>query len=157
MTQSQNNLIEKLQTALNEADTLIIGAGAGLSTAAGYTYSGERFRKYFFDFEEKYCFHDMYSGGFTQFESDEEKWAFWSRNIWINRYAPIPSDLYEKLYELVKDKDYFVITTNVDHCFQRAGFDKKDSSIHRAIMDCSRVQILPAALRIRHMTTGTQC
>ena len=125
MTQSQNNLIEKLQTALNEADTLIIGAGAGLSTAAGYTYSGERFRKYFFDFEEKYCFHDMYSGGFTQFESDEEKWAFWSRNIWINRYAPIPSDLYEKLYELVKDKDYFVITTNVDHCFQRAGFDKK--------------------------------
>ncbi len=125
MTQSQNNLIEKLQTALNEADTLIIGAGAGLSTAAGYTYSGERFRKYFFDFEEKYGFHDMYSGGFTQFESDEEKWAFWSRNIWINRYAPIPSDLYEKLYELVKDKDYFVITTNVDHCFQRAGFDKK--------------------------------
>jgi len=125
MTQSQSNLIEELKKALEEADTVIIGAGAGLSTAAGYTYSGERFRKYFFDFEEKYGFHDMYSGGFTQFESDEEKWAFWSRNIWINRYAPVPSDLYGKLYELVKDKDYFVITTNVDHCFQRAGFDKK--------------------------------
>ncbi|HCK88648.1 MAG TPA: Sir2 silent information regulator family NAD-dependent deacetylase [Erysipelotrichaceae bacterium] len=117
--------IEKLKAALTEADTVIIRAGAGLSAAAGYIYSGECFRKYFFDFEAKYGFHDMYSGVFTQFDSAEEKWAFWSRNIWINRYAPIPSDLYEKLFELVKDKDYFVITTNVDQCCQRAGFDKK--------------------------------
>ena len=95
--------IEKLKAALTEADTVIIGVGAGLSAAAGYICSGERFRKYFFDFEAKYGFHDMYSGGFTQFDSAEEKWAFWSRNIWINRYAPIPSDLYEKVYELVKD------------------------------------------------------
>ena len=117
--------IETLKRALKEADTVVIGAGAGLSTAAGFVYSGERFEKYFSDFEEKYGFHDMYSGGFYRYSTPEEKWAFWSRNIWINRYAPIPTDLYERLLELVKDKDYFVITTNVDHCFQRAGFDKK--------------------------------
>jgi NAD-dependent SIR2 family protein deacetylase len=117
--------IETLKRALKEADTVVIGAGAGLSTAAGFVYSGERFEKYFSDFKEKYGFNDMYSGGFYPYSTPEERWAFWSRNIWINRYAPIPTDLYERLLELVKDKDYFVITTNVDHCFQRAGFDKK--------------------------------
>lgn len=117
--------IETLKRALKEADTVVIGAGAGLSTAAGFVYSGERFEKYFSDFEEKYGFHDMYSGGFYRYSTPEERWAFWSRNIWINRYAPVPTDLYDRLLELVKDKDYFVITTNVDHCFQRAGFDKK--------------------------------
>lgn len=118
--------IEKLKKALNEADAVVIGAGAGLSTSAGFTYSGERFRKYFSDFEEEYGFHDMYSGGLYVLECPpEEMWAYWSRHIWINRYAPIPNDTYDRLYDLVKDKDYFVITTNVDHCFQRSGFDKK--------------------------------
>ena len=102
------------------------GAGAGLSTSAGFIYTGERFNKYFSDFAEKYHFSDMYSGGFYVLESPpEEMWAYWSRYIWINRYMPIPNDTYDRLYDLVKDKDYFVITTNVDHCFQRSGFDKK--------------------------------
>ncbi|MDO4521431.1 MAG: Sir2 silent information regulator family NAD-dependent deacetylase [Erysipelotrichaceae bacterium] len=118
------NIIAKLKTALDNADTVIIGAGAGLSTAAGYTYSGERFEKYFSDFRKKYGFSDMYSGGFYPYRTPEEQWGFWCRYIWINRYAPIPSDLYERILNLVKNKDYFVITTNVEHCFQRAGFDK---------------------------------
>lgn len=113
-----------LSNALNECGSVIVGAGAGLSTAAGFTYSGERFKRYFSDFERKYGFHDMYSGGFYPYETPEEQWAFWSRNIWINRYAHIPKDTYSVLLDLVRDKDYFVITTNVDHCFQRAGFDK---------------------------------
>ena len=117
--------IQKLKDAIDNCDAVVIGAGAGLSTAAGYIYTGERFEKYFSDFAKKYHFTDMYSGGFYPYETMEEFWGFWSRYIWINRYAPIPSDLYVKLFELVKDKDYFVITTNVDHCFQRAGFDKK--------------------------------
>ncbi len=119
------NAIEKLNAALNEADAVIIGAGAGLSTSAGFTYSGERFQKYFGDFEKKYGFHDMYSGGFTRFESLEEQWAYWSRNIYVNRYMNPPKQVYENLFQLVQDKDYFVLTTNVDHCFQRFGFDKK--------------------------------
>ncbi len=119
------NAIEKLKTALSEADAVIIGAGAGLSTSAGFTYAGERFQKYFGDFEKKYGFHDMYSGGFTRFESLEEQWAYWSRNIYVNRYMNPPKQVYENLFQLVKNKDYFVLTTNVDHCFQRAGFDKK--------------------------------
>lgn len=117
--------IKRLKQALKEADAVVIGAGAGLSTSAGYIYTGERFRKYFRDFEEKYGFHDMYSGGFYPYRTPEEKWGFWCRYIWINRYAPIPNDVYTQLYDLVKDKDYFVITTNVDHCFQRAGFAKE--------------------------------
>ena len=103
----------------------MIGAGAGLSTSAGYEYSGARFEKYFSDFEEKYGFHDMYSGGFYPYKTPEEFWAFWSRYIFINRYLDAPKPVYEELLKLVKDKDYFVITTNVDHCFQKAGFDKK--------------------------------
>ncbi|MBR1707222.1 MAG: Sir2 silent information regulator family NAD-dependent deacetylase [Clostridia bacterium] len=118
--------IQKLNKALQETDAVIIGAGAGLSTSAGFNYTGERFKKYFSDFAEKYHFNDMYSGGFYVLESPpEEMWAYWSRHIWINRYAPIPNDTYDRLYDLVKSKDYFVITTNVDHCFQRSGFDKK--------------------------------
>ena len=116
--------IEKLKQVLSEAKTIVIGAGSGLSTSAGFTYSGERFEKYFSDFEVKYGFHDMYSGGFTPFESLEEHWAYWSRYIMINRYMDPPKPVYKDLFSLVKDKDYFVITTNVDHCFQKAGFDK---------------------------------
>lgn len=116
---------EKLRPALDEADALVIGAGAGLSTSAGFTYDGERFRKYFADFEAKYGFHDMYSGGFYPYASPEEHWAYWSRYILINRYTDAPKPVYENLLRLVRDKDYFVITTNVDHCFQKAGFDKK--------------------------------
>lgn len=117
--------IERLRSSLNAADAVVIGAGAGLSTAAGFTYSGERFRENFADFEEKYGFHDMYSGGFYPYETPEELWAFWSRNIMLNRYSEPPKQVYRDLLSLVKDKDYFVITTNVDHCFQKSGFDKK--------------------------------
>ena len=117
--------IERLKTVLSEADTVIVGAGSGLSTAAGYTYSGERFNKYFSDFAEKYHIEDMYSGGFYPFPDMETYWAWWSRHTWVNRYVPIPNDTYDRLFDLVKDKDYFVLTTNVDHCFQRSGFDKK--------------------------------
>lgn len=117
--------LQKLKTALDSADAVVIGAGAGLSTAAGYTYSGERFEKYFPHFKEKYGFEDMYSGGFYPYKTKEEFWGYWWRNIYANRYTPIPKDTYGKLLRLVGEKDYFVITTNVDHCFQRAGFDKK--------------------------------
>lgn len=116
--------VSKLREALNSADAVIIGAGAGLSTSAGFVYTGERFEKYFHDFAEKYRFNDMYSGGFYSYNTLEEHWAYWSRYIYINRYMSAPKPVYNKLYELVKDKDYFVLTTNVDHCFQKAGFDK---------------------------------
>ena len=104
---------------------MVIGAGAGLSTAAGYTYSGERFDELFGDFAARYGFADMYSGGFYPYDSLEEHWAFWSRYIMCNRYDPIPTPLYEQLLNIVRGRDYFVLTTNVDHCFQRAGFDKQ--------------------------------
>lgn len=115
---------ERFAKHLQEADAIIIGAGAGLSTSAGFTYVGGRFRQYFQDFGEKYGFKDMYSGGFYPYRTLEEHWAYWSRYIYINRYMNAPKPVYEKLYELVRDKDYFVLTTNVDHCFQKAGFDK---------------------------------
>jgi len=118
-------LTDKLREKIRSADAVIIGAGAGLSTSAGFTYSGERFRKYFSDFSDKYGFNDMYSGGFYPYQTPEEMWAYWSRYIFINRYMDAPKPVYENLFSLVKDKDYFVITTNVDHCFQKAGFDKK--------------------------------
>ena len=117
--------IERLRAALDAADAVVIGAGAGLSTSAGFTYSGERFERYFSDFAEKYGIGDMYSGGFYPFPTREEFWAYWSRYIFINRYQDAPKPVYDELLELVQDKDYFVITTNVDHCFQEAGFDKK--------------------------------
>ena len=121
----KNEEIIKLHEILDSAECIVVGAGAGLSASAGFSYSGGRFKKYFSDFEAKYHFHDMYSGGFTDFCSLEENWAYWSRFIYINRYLDAPLPVYEKLLELVRGKDYFVITTNVDHCFQKAGFDKK--------------------------------
>lgn len=124
MLRNMGSETRKLQEALQQADAVIIGAGAGLSTSAGFTYDGEHFQRYFSDFEAKYGFHDMYSGGFYPFETLEEHWAYWSRFIFLNRYSDPPKPVYQKLLQLVKDKDYFVLTTNVDHCFQKAGFDK---------------------------------
>ena len=117
--------IKRLKEELEQAGAVLIGAGAGLSASAGFTYAGERFQKNFSDFEEKYGFHDMYSGGFYPFDGLEEYWAYWSRFIWLNRYTEPPRPVYQDLLELVKEKEYFVLTTNVDHCFQKAGFDKK--------------------------------
>ena len=117
--------MERLKAALQDCDAVVIGAGSGLSTAAGFTYTGERFEKYFSDFAQKYGIQDMYSGGFYPFPTQEEFWAYWSRYIYINRYQDAPKPVYDDLLKLVQDKDYFVITTNVDHCFQKAGFDKK--------------------------------
>ena len=123
-TAVSSNPIEQLREALEGADAVIIGAGAGLSASAGMTYSGERFRQTFGDFQAKYGIRDMYSGGFYPFQSLEEYWAWWSRQILINRYEKAPKPVYDQLLELVQDKDYFVLTTNVDHQFQLAGFDK---------------------------------
>lgn len=116
--------IGELRRALEDAGAVITGAGAGLSASAGFTYSGERFSRYFGDFKTKYGFPDMYSGGFGPFESPEEQWAYWSRYIMINRYADPPKPVYDALRELLEGRDCFVLTTNVDHCFQKAGFDK---------------------------------
>ena len=112
-TKNYSDEIIHLKEKLDKADAVVIGAGAGLSTAAGFTYAGERFEKHFSDFKQKYGFTDMYSGGFYPFETLEEYWA------------DIPNNLYDMILSLVNGKDYFVITTNVDHCFQKAGFDKK--------------------------------
>lgn len=116
--------IEKLKQVFVETEAMVIGAGAGLSTSAGFTYSGERFEKYFADFHAKYGFSDMYTGGFYPYTTPEEHWAYWSRYIMINRYADAPKPVYENVRKLVDGKNYFVLTTNVDHCFQKAGFDK---------------------------------
>lgn len=124
MTDDRDRKTAELTRALDACDSIVVGAGAGMSTTAGYLYAGDRFQKHFGDFAKKYGFRDMYSGGFYPYETLEEHWAYWSRYIWINRYAPIPGDAYEKLRDLVGDKEHFVITTNVDHCFQRSGFDK---------------------------------
>ena len=117
--------IEKLRKALQSADAIVVGAGAGLSTSAGFTYSGERFERHFADFIRQYGFTDMYSAGFYPFPSEEEHWAYWSRHIYYNRYVPAPKPVYDNLLKLLQEKDYFVITTNVDHQFQKAGFDKQ--------------------------------
>ena len=117
--------IAKLKKALTSAESIVIGAGAGLSTSAGFTYSGERFNKYFFDFAKEYGISDIYSGGFYPFPDAETRWSWWARHIYFNRYVDAPKPVYKELLSLVKDKDYFVITTNVDHQFQKAGFDKK--------------------------------
>ena len=124
-TRACSREIERLKAALDTADAVVIGAGAGLSASAGFVYTGERFEQYFSDFAQKYDFRDMYSGGFYPYSAPEEYWAYWSRYITINRYMDPPKPVYQSLLELVKDKDYFVLTTNVDHCFQKAGFDKK--------------------------------
>ncbi len=117
--------IRKLKEIISRADAVLIGAGAGLSTAAGFVYAGERFEHYFSDFGAKYGFRDMYSGGFHPYRTQEEFWAYWSRYIWINRYMDAPKSTYADLFRLVQNKDCFVLTTNVDHCFQKAGFDRK--------------------------------
>ena len=122
---SYSESMERLKAALQDCDAVVIGAGSGLSTAAGFTYNGERFEKYFSDFAAKYGIKDMYSGGFYPFATPEEHWAYWSRYIYINRYQDAPKPVYDAILKLVQDKDYFVITTNVDHCFQKAGFDKR--------------------------------
>ena len=123
-TGNYSDEIKRLKKAVEEADAVVIGAGAGLSTSAGFTYSGARFEKHFSEFGKKYGFKDMYSGGFYSYDTPEEMWAYWSKFIFVNRYMDAPKPVYEHLLSLVKDKDYFVITTNVDHCFQKAGFDK---------------------------------
>ena len=116
---------ETLKRRLEEAEAIVVGAGAGLSSAAGMSYSGERFRRHFSDFERKYGFHDMYTGGFYPFKTSEEFWAYWSRFIYLNRYSPFDESVYKNLFSLLRDKEYFVLTTNVDHCFQRTGFGKE--------------------------------
>lgn len=115
--------IDRLGDLIVGADAIVVGAGAGLSSAAGHDYTGERFRSTFADFEEKYGFHDCYSGGFHPYETLEEFWAFWSRNIMLNRYSGA-TDLYKQLHDLLAGRNFFVITTNVDHQFQLAGFPK---------------------------------
>ena len=117
--------LAKLKEYVSSCDAIIIGAGAGLSTSAGFTYSGERFERYFSDFARKYGIRDIYSGGFYPFPDAETRWAWWSRHIYVNRYVKAPKPVYDDLYELVQDKEYFAITTNVDHQFQKAGFDKE--------------------------------
>ena len=124
-TKRYSQKIEQLRKLIQDADAIVIGAGAGLSTSAGFTYSGERFENNFADFIAKYHFTDMYTAGFYPFATREEQWAFWSRFININRYSDAPRPVYQNLLKLVKDKDYFVLTTNVDHQFQKAGYDKK--------------------------------
>lgn len=124
-TENYLNNLEKLKEEFNTADAILIGAGAGLSASAGFDYSGERFEKYFSDFKEKYGITNMYSGGFYDFDTLEEYWAWWSRHIMINRYDCEVGKPYKDLFSIVKDKNYFVLTTNVDHQFQRAEFDKK--------------------------------
>ena len=124
-TSQAEQKLSAFQEMIRQADTLLIGAGAGLSTSAGCVYGGERFHRYFADFEERYGFHDMYSGGFFPFPTLEERWAYWSRFVFLNRYCDPPKPVYPALLKLVQDKDYFVLTTNVDHCFQKAGFDRR--------------------------------
>ena len=117
--------LAQLADWLDRADAVVVGAGAGLSASAGYEYGGERFRALFPDFAAARGFTDMYTAGFFPFPASEEKWAFWSRMVLCNRYDPIPKPaVFADLLALLRGKDHFVITTNVDHTFQRSGFDK---------------------------------
>lgn len=122
---SREESVARLKTEIETADAIVIGAGAGLSTSTGFIYTGERFEKWFSDFIRTYGIRDMYSGGFCRYPSKEIFWAYWARYIYVNRYMDPPRPVYEKLHSLVEDRDYFVITTNVDHCFQKAGFDRE--------------------------------
>lgn len=125
MKMGRNAIVAKIKSILETSDAIIVGAGAGLSTSAGFVYSGERFKTYFWDFKRLYGFSDMYTGGFYPYRTLEEKWAYWSRFVFINRYMNPPKRVYENVLALVKSRNYFVITTNVDHCFQKAGFEKE--------------------------------
>ena len=109
--------VKELHRCLEQAEAVVIGAGSGLSAAAGFTYSGKRFEEHFREFIEKYGMTDMYSAGFYPFASQEEKWAYWSRHIYYNRYDQPAGTAYTQLLSLVKERNYFVITTNVDHQF----------------------------------------
>ena len=124
-TGTKEERIARLKQEIEMSDAIVIGAGAGLSASAGLTYSGERFERYFFDFAKKYGIRDIYTGGFYPFPDAETRWAWWARHIYFNRYIEPPRPVYRKLLTLVKDKDYFAITTNVDYQFLRAGFDQK--------------------------------
>lgn len=124
-TESYSEQINRLKNEIENADAIVIGAGAGMSTSAGLTYDGERFERNFADFRRKYGFSDMYSGGFYPYDTLEEYWAWWSKHILINRYDVSVGEPYSALLKIVQDKDYFVLTTNVDHQFQLAGFDKR--------------------------------
>lgn len=124
-TENYSEQIKKLKSKIETADAIVVGAGAGLSASAGFTYSGKRFEKHFSDFHKKYGITDMYAGGFYPYDTLEEYWAWWSRHIFVNRYEASVGKPYSDLLKLIKDKDYFMLTTNVDHQFQLAGFDKK--------------------------------
>ena len=117
--------IELLKKWINEANAIVIGAGSGLSTAAGFEYGGKTFLKHFEYMKYLYGYQDMYSAGFHSFNTKEEMWGYWSKFVYLNRYATDALPFYKKLFDLIKNKNYFVITTNVDHQFQKAGFDKK--------------------------------
>lgn len=125
MSMSIENDVKRLSDALERCDCVVVGAGSGLSAAAGFTYSGARFERYFGDLIAKYGLTDMYSAGFYPYPTREDLWGYWCRHIWVNRYMPIPKDTYDMLLQLVEPKDHFVITTNVDHCFQKSGFGKE--------------------------------
>ena len=135
--------LRRLKEAMASFDAILVGAGSGLSTSAGLTYSGERFQKYFFDFTEKYGISDIYSGGFYPFPDEETRWAWWARHIYFNRYVTAPKPVYPLLLSLLKDKDWFVLTTNVHHQFQRPDLTKSACSIPREITACSRALTLP--------------
>ncbi|MBE6489409.1 MAG: Sir2 silent information regulator family NAD-dependent deacetylase [Methanobrevibacter sp.] len=115
--------LDKAYEAIDNADYILVGAGAGLSTAAGIEYTGKRFERYFKDFIEEYNFTDMYSSGFYPFETSEEKWAYWALHIFANRYDVGKTEVYQKLLKLIEDKDYFILTTNVESQFWINGFD----------------------------------
>ena len=116
--------IEKINKLIKAADYILIGAGAGLSTAAGIEYFGKRFEDNFAEFIKKYHFTDMYSSGFYNFKTEEEKWAYWAKHMYMNCIGMSATKLYKDLFEVVKGKNYFVITTNVDEQFYKSGFDK---------------------------------
>ena len=139
-TKTYSQQIKRLKVALEAADAVVIGAGAGLSASAGFTYTGERFERNFSDFAKSCGFRDMYSGGFYPYSTPEEYWAYWSRCIMVNRYQDPPKPVYQNLLELVQDRDYFVLTTNADHCFQKASLQaliRSGCSTPKGIMDYS--------------------
>lgn len=119
-----NETLKNIRNLIDKAEYILIGAGSGLSTSAGIEYSGERFENNFKEFIEKYHFTDMYSAGFYDFDTEEEKWAYWSKHMYLNNIGMDATDLYKNIFELVKNKNYFVITTNVDEQFYKSGFDK---------------------------------
>ena len=135
--------IEKLKKLINESDAIVVGAGAGLSSAAGFNYGGPTFIKHFKYMLDKYGYTDMYQAGFHNFKTSEEKWGYWSKFIYLQRYMCGAKPLYKELFNLLKDKNYFVITTNVDHQFQLANFDKErlfytqgDYGLFQCVLPC---------------------